>query len=301
MKTVAPAYYSAFRCIAGRCRHSCCIGWEIDIDDATAALYRTIGGELGERLCTHIACNEDGCSFVLDEQERCPFLNTNGLCDIICELGENALCQICTDHPRFYNRFSDRVEIGLGLCCEEAARLILTNDRDDLLVIDDDGNDTPLWDDEQTLLSVRDELFAIARDRQKSIRDRENALLGFAERAPLDGEQLYRLLSPLERLESRWEDALALLPTAPDDEPPQELAVAYERLFIYFLYRHLPDALDDDRLPSRVAFAAHSTKVLRLLCAASENSLNALCDLARRYSSEIEYSDENLDTLLDAL
>ncbi len=300
MKTIVPAYYPTFRCIADRCRHSCCIGWEIDIDDDTAAKYRTVGGELGERLKAAIVCNEDGCSFRLDEQERCPFLNTSGLCDIITELGEDALCQICTDHPRFRNHFSDRTEIGLGLCCEEATRLILTSESDKLTVLDDDGDNALLWDDEQALLSARDEVFTIAHDRSQSIHAREQAILRFAERQSLDGEQLYSLLSPLERLEDDWSGTLALLLTAPDEEPPQELAIAFERLLVYFLYRHLPDALDDDRLAQRIAFAAHSVKALRLLCAASGNTLDALLDLARRYSSEIEYSQENIDALLDA-
>mgnify|MGYP006874698003 CR=1 FL=1 len=32
---VYPDYYKEFKCIAGECRHSCCIGWEIDIDEET--------------------------------------------------------------------------------------------------------------------------------------------------------------------------------------------------------------------------------------------------------------------------
>ena len=36
MKLFAPKYYTEFSCIADRCRHSCCIGWEIDIDADTA-------------------------------------------------------------------------------------------------------------------------------------------------------------------------------------------------------------------------------------------------------------------------
>ena len=38
MKIIAPNYYPAFRCIADKCRHSCCIGWEIDIDPTPARL-----------------------------------------------------------------------------------------------------------------------------------------------------------------------------------------------------------------------------------------------------------------------
>ena len=35
---VYPNYYDKFKCIANRCKHSCCIGWEIDIDEDTMEL-----------------------------------------------------------------------------------------------------------------------------------------------------------------------------------------------------------------------------------------------------------------------
>ena len=125
MKTIVPDYYPEFHCIAGACRHSCCIGWEIDIDEDTRQLYREIPGEIGRRLSEQIDDSGEVPCFSLDERERCPFLNGDGLCDIILQLGEGALCQICADHPRFRSFFSDRTEMGLGLCCEAAADLIL--------------------------------------------------------------------------------------------------------------------------------------------------------------------------------
>ena len=36
MQNAYPDYYPLFHCIADRCRHNCCIGWEIDIDSRTA-------------------------------------------------------------------------------------------------------------------------------------------------------------------------------------------------------------------------------------------------------------------------
>ncbi len=300
MKQFAPAYYPAFRCIADRCRHNCCIGWEIDIDEDTAAYYKTVDGALRTRLDNGIRETDGVCSFVLTADERCPFLNERGLCDIIAQLGENALCQICTDHPRFRNHFSDRTEIGLGLCCEEAARILLTATSDELIEMDDDGFADELFDDERALLDARDALFAIARDQSKTILEREQALLDFAKRKALSGDELYAFFEPLERLEHDWSDRLASLPLIPDIEPPAALTTAFERLLVYFLYRHIPDALDDGRLSERVAFAAHSVKVLRLLCAANGNTLDALAELSRQYSSEIEYSDENIDALLES-
>ncbi|MBR6653092.1 MAG: hypothetical protein IKL30_07995, partial [Anaerotignum sp.] len=50
MKLIAPDYYTKFQCIADRCRHSCCIGWVIDVDADTLEYYHSVEGTLGERL-----------------------------------------------------------------------------------------------------------------------------------------------------------------------------------------------------------------------------------------------------------
>ena len=34
--------YSEFKCKADKCKHSCCNGWEIDIDASTAEKYQQI-------------------------------------------------------------------------------------------------------------------------------------------------------------------------------------------------------------------------------------------------------------------
>ena len=40
MKLFAPEYYKDFVCIADRCKHSCCVGWEIDVDKDTLEKYK---------------------------------------------------------------------------------------------------------------------------------------------------------------------------------------------------------------------------------------------------------------------
>ena len=127
MNIFYPFYYKEFQCIGGVCKHNCCIGWEIDIDSDTYQKYQGISGNLGNRLKEHISI-EDTPHFILQNGERCPFLNDKNLCDIILEKGEDFLCQICSDHPRFRNFFTNCTEVGLGLCCEEAARLILSQE-----------------------------------------------------------------------------------------------------------------------------------------------------------------------------
>lgn len=153
MKVIAPDYYSQFRCIAGACRHTCCEGWEIDIDEEKLPLYRAmadIAPQIDETDTPH---------FRLSDDERCPFLNKDNLCDLILRHGEDILCQICRDHPRFRSFWSDRTEIGLGLVCEEAGRLILSQEKPmELAVLSDDGAADTLPEDEAWLLSYRDEL-----------------------------------------------------------------------------------------------------------------------------------------------
>ena len=155
MLFVVPDFYDDFHCIAGQCRHSCCIGWEIDIDEESFAYYSGIEGEIGRALRDNISA-EPTPHFILGENERCPFLKKNGLCRLILSLGEDSLCHICREHPRFYNKFTDRTEAGLGLCCEEAVRLFLEEDGPlNLLCYDDRGGESPT-PEERALFALRE-------------------------------------------------------------------------------------------------------------------------------------------------
>lgn len=124
MRLTVPDYYDRFRCIASRCTDNCCIGWEIGIDPAALADYQSQPGAFGDRLRAAIQPG-DPPFFALTKIGRCPFLNEENLCDIYRQLGESHLCAICDQHPRFHNWFGAEKESGLGLSCEEAARLIL--------------------------------------------------------------------------------------------------------------------------------------------------------------------------------
>lgn len=301
MKQIVPDYYPRFRCIADRCVHSCCIGWEIDIDEDSLTRYRAVEGPLGERLQQAIDCSGDVPHFRLGEGERCPFLNGQGLCDLITALGEESLCQICADHPRFRNQFSDHTELGLGLCCEAAAELILTQtDPVRLLVLTDDGGAEVTDEEEQYLAAVRDNALAILQDREFSVAERMENLadcFGFTppEADPARWAQVYQAL---ERLDETWTEYLRALqtPFSMPDDPTEE--TAWEQLLVYFVYRHLPAALLDGDVGSKLKFAVLSVTMLQWLQAATGAPL---AELARMYSGEIEYSDENLDILFDEL
>lgn len=299
--TVYPDYYPQFRCLASACRHTCCAGWEIDVDDASLARYRALPGELGERLRDAVE-TDGGAHFRLTEDERCPFLNRENLCELILAGGEALLCQICTDHPRFRSFFTGRTEIGIGLCCEAAAKLILT--RREPVRLCCSGEETALPAEEQTLLRTRDALLRLAQDRSLSIRARENRLLALCGVTLPPLSALSALYASLERMDDDWTRALALLHET--DLPAWEARMGaqeteYEQLLVYFLYRHVPPALQDGALAARIAFSVLSTRLLRLLAACTDASDAQRVEYARLYSSEIEYSQDNLDALFAAL
>ena len=305
MKLMAPDYYPQFRCIAGACKHSCCIGWEIDIDEDTLETYKSMDGEIGKRLLASIDFNCDCPHFITGEDGRCPFLNSDNLCDLILELGEDSLCGICDMHPRFRNDFSDRTEMGLGLCCEEAARLILTRSEPmRLMTLEDDGIEEDADESDLYLYSLRDNAIAILQDREFSYAERtEHLALAFDIDLPAPNPaQWAEVYLELERLDETWTDMLYSLQTdfAPQAFPRWD--TAWEQLAVYFLYRHLPAALWDGDVESKLGFVLLSVQMLQWMCSAKKDVCFAdLLEFARMYSSEIEYSDENLERLFTAL
>lgn len=306
MKLIAPDYYNEFHCIASSCRHSCCIGWEIDIDKKTYDYYQSLNCPMGEKIRKNTDCSSGIAGFILDKDERCPFLDKNGLCEIITQLGEAALCSICTDHPRFRNHYSDRTEIGLGLCCEAAAELILCRKNSfSLESVEDDCESEALSEDESAFLKYRENLFAIASDRSFTVEERLENLLDFCsfdlpEKSNAQWAELFRTL---ERLDPVWDTKLDLLSGAHTSPIPEKLQLAFEQLLNYFLYRHSPLALSGDfDLISAIGFSVLSTRLIAdILSCEEDKDIKTLCEICRLYSSEIEYSDENLNIILDLI
>ena len=303
MKTVVPDYYKDFKCVADKCRHNCCIGWEIDIDPDTLAFYKSLTDDFGKGIMSHIDVDFPP-HFRLAEGDRCPNLRRDGLCEIICRLGEGGICEICREHPRFRYSFKSREEVGLGLCCEEAARLILTRTEKVTLVTSDDGEEVP-FDEEKEFFDFRERIFAIIQNRELDMEERISELtelLG-CSLPYTDTAAWCDFFLSLERLDGAWSDMLEKLKASDitDIEKctctlPLESA---EQLFTYFIYRHLSPAADGGDVNERVLFALLSFYVIRAVYAVTgEGGIEHLCDVARAYSAEVEYSVENLDEAL---
>ena len=180
MKYHKPSFFDQFKCIGSACTDTCCAGWEIEVDETTAEGYLTEKGAFGDRLRREIG-SEPGEYFFKLKNNRCPFLNKENLCDIFINLGEDRLCDICREHPRFYNWFGDYTEVGLGLCCEEAERLLFSDSKPLTFVEEVHTDASDLLDDEseecEQMLEERKAIFTILQNRKKNIGARLKRLL----------------------------------------------------------------------------------------------------------------------------
>ncbi len=289
---IRPNYYDNFKCIADKCKHNCCIGWEIGVDDPTIQKYEKLSGPLAEKLQKNIAL-EPYAHFVLLQNERCPFLNDNNLCELILAGGEDLLCQICNDHPRFYNYVYDITEKGLGISCEAAAKIVL--ERTEPFELISSNGKLPQND----FYKYRNKIFSILQNREKPLTDRIDEVLKKAEitvpTSEIDWVSAYRRL---ERLDKIWDKLLDRIDFVNRDIP-KSLEIPSEQLLCYFIYRHLSGALDDFMFSERIQFAILSLYIILSIC--KESSFEAFLEVARMYSCEIEYSDENIDILLEKL
>lgn len=330
-EVIYPDYYRKFKCIADRCTDSCCIGWEIDIDSESVERYKHCSGNLGRRISENITVSEDGThSFILGENERCPFLNSRNLCDIYAELGEDALCKICADHPRFRSFFSDRTEIGLGLCCEAAAEIILS--RRGIFFFE--NPEKPSLDSfENALLDIRREAFQIVSE-EGDVFENLDKLLKFSEAAQLaldngeavsaesiyDGEipflkggrlseNAVEILEKMESISPEWDNMLAKIVSenyemAFPESVRSDINEELKQAALYFIFRHFPEALDDGDVLSKAYFAAFGCAVIYVMEGVyfrknGEISFTDRINAAKLFSKQAEYSEENMEMFFD--
>lgn len=304
-----PTFYRDFKCIANRCTDSCCIGWEIDIDSAAYEKYRL----MPESFQKNIAVCDGVAHFVLTQDERCPFLQKDGLCKIILEHSEDMLCDICREHPRFYEWYGEYKDAGVGLCCEEAVRLLLESEKAleyetvETQEISDD--DTP-EDICKSVFELRKSLFSIINDRSLTLSDRiERCFLKIGVKdviAPCSADEFFaecveiaKEMSPFDEL---WEKYILRLEALDFQEVKKRISKAlsenqirYEKSLSYFVFRHFIKACFDGDLLSHFKFAVIMTILEMLIdCVNGDLLFNT-----RYLSKQVEYSEENIDLLTD--
>ena len=289
---IVPNYYHKFKCIASACKHSCCIGWEINVDEDKALEYRAVTGEMGERLEKNIAWEETP-HFILGEGERCPFLNEHNLCDLILNLGEECLCEICREHPRFYN-YTDVAEVGLGMSCREAARLILSSPN--YYVTEEIGQ----TDAEELCLTFngrleRERVFDILQAKELDYQARIKRIRSDYGIDSVDDSVWLEMIDSLEYLDESHRE---LFMNYSDKKRAVGWDECLERALAYFVYRHCTEAFDEEDFRARLAFCLFCERLLSsLIVSQGAETVNGIAALASIISEEIEYSENNTEML----
>ena len=323
MKIRVPEYFVDFKCIADKCRDSCCIGWEIDIDERTHAKYDALNTALGAEIREKTVHGY----FPLLKNGRCAFLDDAGLCRIISTLGDGYLCDICREHPRYYGVGDGIIDGGLGLGCEEAARMILALKEEPKLI--DIDRDIPYSDEdefadvseyfrsvlsEDAFTSSANELISKYK-AYATVADDVTFQVSTTGETPTIPKLTYTLLEN-EEIEALYQDFLSLLSECEymSNEWPRLLDLVKEvginqliesldgarGLLYYFTHRYVREGVEDMSLGQRILFA--------LLSALTVCALSNVMDEEERfvraavlYSKNIEYSTDNVDLILDAL
>ena len=291
MKLYAPKYYKSFKCIADKCEHSCCVGWEICVDGDTLERYKRLNGVYGDVVKESISYDGDP-HFKLCADDRCPHLDDQGLCKIISNFGEGYLCDICREHPRFYN-YTDVAEVGLGMSCREAARIILSSP--DYTSMEEVGEASFNGGTEFCGRIMREEVYAILSDSSLSYNERLAKIYESYNIAPGDDESWREKISCLEYLDQRHRD---LFMNYSSLCRPIGFDQYLERFLAYLLYRHCTEAFDASDFIQRLAFSLFCERLAAsLITSEGVSTLSEITKLVSIISEEIEYSEENTEEL----
>lgn len=122
MRRVRPDYYEKFQCIANRCTITCCQEWKIGVDNETNRKWKKLLPpdmvvDKKKNLSAYTVKKDGMRVIALDEKHRCPFLNEEKLCRLVCTYTDRVLSDTCTQFPREVHRFSTHEEETLMPCC----------------------------------------------------------------------------------------------------------------------------------------------------------------------------------------
>lgn len=310
MINIKPDFYPEFSCIADRCTDSCCIGWEIDIDENTLNKYKSIDGAFGENLRKSISF--DGTAhFELIENDRCPHLNENGLCNLIINCGEECLCDICREHPRFYEWYGEYRDCGIGLCCEEACRLLFSSEKPltFLCEADESTDDNDIENEvAQRIFEIRSSLIEILSERENiTLKSRIKKCCDYilslqdeqSEAIPLKAEEavneIFKIIKESEPFDEEWEIYLSSFSFEKMKKRADFSFAQFERLLSYFIFRHFTAAVYDDELVTHLKLCL-LLFIITLMYTQSNDETEKI-KTVKYISKQFEYSYENMQLL----
>ncbi len=326
------ADYNKFKCIADKCPKSCCVGWQIMIDEASLKRYKDSEGDFSKRLKSSVDF-KDGC--FIQNNTRCSMLNDNGLCDLHSTLGEENLCITCKQYPRHIEEFQDLREYSLSLSCPEAVRLLLQSDYDFHTTETEDEN----WDNPDDfedfdflifdkLEYARDKMFEVASDKSISLLERMSIIQSAALQLQCcyDEGEIFEMddvsyvstdhltydyclhtmdaLISMEVLEESWKESIIKTKDFWKNNnwtiamnPDSDTSFIFEKVLKSLLFTYFCGAIYDGQIYARAMIAVMSTCWLMMIYSANNNSnLNSIIYL---FSREVEHSDKNINTLIE--
>lgn len=119
------SYYDKFKCIADKCKFTCCEGWDITIDSDTYNKWKSLNDN---SLLNSIKIKKDSDEnqYLIDKNigDKCLFLDCKGLCNIVKDRGEEYLSLTCRTFPRVENLFDGFKEMSLSCSCPEVVEII---------------------------------------------------------------------------------------------------------------------------------------------------------------------------------
>lgn len=297
MKIVKPTFYKNFKCIAGDCPDSCCQGWEVDADSDSLEYYKTLDNslEIKKRIDSVLSKDEfDNTIFTLAPKKRCPFLNDENLCDMHIAIGGEHTPYTCRTFPRFIYDYGATREIGVSFSCPVASDMMYNTESFDFET--DINSDLPTLNDIDAekyflLYKGRTEAYKIAKDKNKSIRERLNDLLDLGvllqeKLFPYDegGDDIafFDVFKNPELINPEWKEKVENFSLKQVSDTQSN-----ENILMYFLYKYLMQAVYDDDALSKIKMAVLGVLINTYF---GEDSWTV-----HLWSKETEHSQYNMD------
>ena len=279
--------YNEFRCKADKCKHSCCKGWEIDIDEDTLEYYKDLDTELGNEILQNIQEEED-THFKLTDDDRCPFLKDNGLCKLIEELGEDSLCDICRLHPRFFEDINDYSLAGVGLSCEKVTELIFEKKSLDFIICDS-----------QKKIDIYELLKLLDINISHDSLDLSKMIPDYLEEGKI--EKVLDIFSNTVPIDDKWKNEVLLIKSdykkLLEGFDSKDIEIKkYEITYQYILFRQL-ELIEQYGTKKIIDYAIYSIIFIILYARLFHDDIEAV----RRWSEQIEYNEDNINTLINEL
>lgn len=156
--------YDSFKCIADKCKFTCCSGWDINIDSNTYEKWNKEKNKCKDILNKLKFIDNDYIIINKKTNDTCPFLDNRGLCNIVKSNGDEYLSLTCQRFPRIENTFEGIKELTLSCSCPEVVDIIGKIEEEIILVnCNNDDTDIPIE------IKIRDTIIKIIKEKNLNI------------------------------------------------------------------------------------------------------------------------------------